>query len=136
MYKFGRTSKERLATIHPDLQKVLYRVLNHMDIGIIEGVRSLETQKKYVADGKSKTLNSKHLKQDDGYSHAVDVGVYVNGKLTWDPRYYYFLGGIVKTICDEEHMPDLRFGMDWDGDLDFSDQTFDDLVHFELASRP
>jgi hypothetical protein len=30
-------------------------------------------------------------------------------------------------------MPDLRFGMDWDGDLDFSDQTFDDLVHFELA---
>lgn len=36
-------------------------------------MRDIETQRKYLATGKSTTMNSKHLKQSDGYSHAVDL---------------------------------------------------------------
>ena len=30
---------------------------------------------------------------------------------------------------------EIRTGMDWDGDGDYRDQTFDDLVHVEVVRR-
>lgn len=34
-------------------------------------------KKNLVAAGKSQTMNSKHLPQADGYSHAVDLVAYI-----------------------------------------------------------
>lgn len=131
MNKFGRKSQENLATIHPSLAGVIEKALFFIDIGVLEGKRTTETQEEYFRSGKSKTMDSKHLEQEDGYSHAGDLGVYVNGKLTWEPRYYYFLAGIMKKIAHDSGV-DIRWGGDWDKDLDFEDQSFNDLVHFEL----
>lgn len=82
MYSFGRTSQSNLIGVHIDLIKVANRALkiSKYDFGISEGLRALEREKKMVAEGKSMTLNSKHLKQSDGFGHAIDVFGYVNGK--------------------------------------------------------
>jgi len=132
MYKYSKRSAERLATCHPDIQKVMNEVIKFYDCTIIEGIRTKETQEEYVRTGKSKTMNSRHLKQNDGYSHAIDVIAY---PIKWNdnPRNYLFAGvviGISKMLG-----VDLRAGADWDGDGETSDQTFNDIVHFELVKK-
>lgn len=74
-FKFSRKSEERLAGVHPALVKVTRRALelSGVDFTVAEGLRGLETQQKYVASGASRTMNSKHLKQADGWGHAVDL---------------------------------------------------------------
>ena len=128
------SSKNELGTCHPDLQRVIIEASRSIDILVIEGVRSYETQKKFVKDGVSKTMKSKHLKQVDGFSHAVDVAVLVGGRIPWDDhRYFYFMAGHVFSAAERLNVS-IRWGGNWDGDQDFSDQRFNDLVHFELVS--
>lgn len=89
-WKLSNRSKQCLQGVHPDLVRVVNRTLeiSPYDFGITEGVRNIETQKRYVAEGKSKTMNSYHLKQEDGYSYAVDFAVYLGSNITWEIGYY------------------------------------------------
>ena len=48
-------------------------------------------------------------------------------------RFVYF-AGYVKRVADDLGIA-IRWGGDWDGDGDFSDQTFHDLPHFELVQN-
>ena len=74
-YAFGNRSKNKLTGVHPDLIRVVEKVmdLQVMDFSVNEGVRTLDRQKDLVARGVSKTMRSKHLIQADGYAHAVDL---------------------------------------------------------------
>ena len=45
-------------------------------------------------------------------------------------RFYHF-AGYVKGVADSLGIK-ICWGGDWDKDNDFDDQTFNDLVHFEL----
>jgi len=122
-WKLSRRSQLRLQGVHPDLVKVVYRALelSPYDFGITEGKRTLETQKKYVTEGKSKNMNSYHLEQDDGYSHAIDFAVYLGSDITWEIGYYRKViqafmtaaielgvqieaGGLWRTFCDGPHI--------------------------------
>lgn len=89
-YKFSARSNERLKTVHPSLVMVAERALeiSPYDFGITEGARTVERQKELVKSGKSKTMNSWHLVQEDGWSHALDFSVWVNGSITWEIGYY------------------------------------------------
>ena len=68
---------------------------------------------------------------------AVDVAPY---PLDWKNihKFYLFAGfvlGIVEAINANPHLNDkikIRWGGDWDSDYDLNDQTFNDLVHFEI----
>lgn len=129
MPTFSESSKARLLTCHPKLQTLFLEVIRHYDCSILYGVRTPEEQARLVKEGKSKTINSKHLRQPDGYSHAVDVSPY---PIDWEDtkRFYYFVGhvmGIAKSLGIK-----IRSGADWDGDLQVKDQNFHDLPHFEL----
>ena len=80
MYYFGQTSLKRRAGIHPDLIAVDDRALAY---GIIDmmylrdgGVRTEARQMELVAAGASRTMNSRHLVQADGYGHARDTAPY------------------------------------------------------------
>ena len=131
MPKFSKKSKQKLSTCHPLLQKLFNKVIKHVDCTVIEGVRSIEKQQNYVRTGVSKTLKSKHLKQDDGYSHAVDVIAY---PIEWENyNRNYIFAGYVRGIADSMGIK-IRMGADWDGDFTTKDQTFHDLPHFELVS--
>ena len=131
MPKFSKKSRDKLATCHPLLQEVFSKVIEHVDCTIIEGVRSIETQEEYVRSGKSKTMNSKHLKQSDGWSHAVDCIAY---PIRWDDwKRNYLFAGYVKGVAAALGIS-LRIGADWNGNFRVDDQSFHDLPHFELLS--
>ena len=78
-YAFGSRSLQRLEGIHPDLRRVMDRAIatTDLDFTVLEGLRSLERQKKLVASGASKTLKSRHLT-----GHAVDIAPLIEGKVS------------------------------------------------------
>ena len=86
MYKFSKRSLRNLEGVHPLLVNVVHRALelSNIDFTVVEGLRTIEKQREYVAKGASKTMNSYHLKQKDGYGHAVDIYPYYNGSVQVD----------------------------------------------------
>jgi len=121
---------EKLAGVHPDLVRVVHAAGAEWDLVILEGVRSLARQKEMVAQRKSKTLDSKHLKQSDGFVHAVDLAFY---PVDWnDTRRFYYMGGVLRGVALSLGV-NLRWGGDWDSDTEVKDQLFNDLVHVEVS---
>lgn len=122
---------------HPDLQRVVSRALSYgvMDFSVIDCLRTDAQQAEKVAAGNSWTLDSKHLKQPDGYSHAVDLMPYpavVNGVDVWiDHQRFHVLGGLMLAAASEEGVK-LRWGGDWDADGNNADSRSNDPGHFEL----
>jgi peptidoglycan L-alanyl-D-glutamate endopeptidase CwlK len=142
MYKFSPRSLENLRQVHPDLQFVVHAALETqiMDFSVIEGVRESDRQKLLFSEGKTKTLNSKHLIQSDGTAHAVDLYPYpINMKavIAGDAREilrFGVLSGIMMTIAKEKKIT-LVHGADWDGDGQTLDHTFFDAPHFQLVVK-
>lgn len=129
MNKWGKTSQKRLETLHPYLQLICNEVLKVQDCTIIYGMRTQEEQRRLVETGFSKTMHSKHLKQPDGYAHAVDILPY---PVNWNNyRQIIYFAGIVKGIAHEKGI-NIRWGGDWNRNNDPSDETFFDGAHFEL----
>ena len=122
-----------------------------MDSTWLEGYRIVDRQEKLYKQKKTKVKRGLH---NVFPSEAADVAPY---PLQWPKkpgfvtRWYlkpvkkfvkeygrfYYHAGVVKGIASEmkrhgEIDCDIRQGCDWDGDGDFLDQTFDDLVHHEV----
>lgn len=131
-YKYSSKSAAKLATCHPDIQKVFNEAIKHWDITILEGIRTKEKQEEYFRTGRSKTMKSKHLDQGDGYSHAIDAVPY---PIDWEnrERFILFAGKIIGLA--KAMGVDLISGIDWDDDGDISDHTFFDSPHFELKKK-
>jgi peptidoglycan L-alanyl-D-glutamate endopeptidase CwlK len=118
-YVLGSRSKSRLVGVHPDLVRVVERAIQitSQDFTVLEGLRTLATQRKYVAKGASKTMNSKHLRQPDGYSHAVDIVPIVAGKPRWEWPVIYPMAAAM-AIAAKELGVELIWGGVWDRELD------------------
>ena len=131
MSHFSVRSIARLSTCDQRLFDLFIEVVKHRDCTVLEGFRPQEVQDKYFAEGKSKLKwpHGKHNTQP--LSHAVDVAPYINKTISWATsdciEFAQFVLATAKKMGIE-----LRWGGDWDGDGDRSDQTFNDLVHFEL----
>ena len=82
-FKLSDRSLSRLRGVHPDLVKVVKAAIDvtDVDFGVGIGLRTEEEQAALVAKGASQTMKSKHLRQDDGFCHAVDLFAYVGGCL-------------------------------------------------------
>jgi peptidoglycan L-alanyl-D-glutamate endopeptidase CwlK len=133
MPKFGRRSKEKLDTLHPDLQKVLNEAIKHVDFSILEGHRDQATQDMYYEQGKSK-LKYPNGKHNTIPSKAVDIAPYFKNAphIRWDDaRAFTHLAGVIMGIGYSMGVK-LRWGGNWDMDDEFGDQTFNDLPHLEL----
>ena len=131
MPKFGEASKENLATCHEDLQRLFNEVIKHWDCSVTEGYRNEKRQNKAYRGGKSKVKypNGKHNRVP---SDAVDVVPYIPGKgIVWEERECLSFGGFVVGVSTQLGIR-IRWGGDWDGDRDVNDQSFNDLVHFEI----
>lgn len=136
MPSFGAKSLSRLTTCHPELQHIFNVVVKGFDCSVICGHRDKAEQDRVFREKLSKVEwpDSKHNKYP---SMAVDVGPYPEVML-WKPikpfnDFGFYVKGVAATMLergDIEHQ--LRWGGDWDGDHDTTDQRFDDLVHFEL----
>ena len=137
MNSYSKSSKEKLKTCHPELQLLFTSVLPTHDHTILVGHRGEQEQNEAVRTGKS-TLLYPYGKHNKVPSMAVDVSPY---PIDWnDTKRFYYFGGIVKGVAAELKRQglmdyDIRFGGDWDGDNNLNDQTFNDLVHWELIKR-
>lgn len=139
-YGLSKTSMGNLAGVHPVLVAVVKRAISYqiIDFSVIEGVRTLEKQKEYLKSGVTKTLNSKHLIQPDGYGwavdlypHPIDMAKIRKNDAREMSRFGMLAGVMLKTA--QEVGCEIRWGGDWDGDGEVLDHTFFDAPHFELV---
>lgn len=116
----GSRSLSRLEGVHPDLVRVVKKAaaMSSLDFTVLEGLRTLDRQRKLLAQGASKTLNSRHIT-----GHAVDLAPLIDGKVSWDWPLYHRLAKIIKAAAADENVP-ITWGGDW--------RTFKDGPHWEL----
>lgn len=108
-FKLSQKSLTRLNGIKPSLQSVVKRAIeiSTVDFGVTEGLRTAETQKKYVAAGKSQTMNSRHITGD-----AVDLVAYVDGAVSWELNLYDNIADAMKQAAKEQGVR-LIWGAAW-----------------------
>jgi peptidoglycan L-alanyl-D-glutamate endopeptidase CwlK len=139
MFQFSRSSLEALESVHPDLRAVAKLALSYspLDFGVTEGARTFERQanmfdesKKALRDPASgkvvltNTLQSKHLIQEDGYAHAIDIVVWYGGKTTYRNRHYRpVIQAFIRAAIDLGVQ--IEFGHLW--------RSLVDSCHIELA---
>lgn len=129
---FSKASQRRLNTCDDKLKLLAIEVLQIHDCTVVCGTRTKAEQDLAVAQGNSKVEfpNSTH---NSFPSRGIDLAPYITGRgLSWDTKQCYFFAGIVVAKAKELGIK-IRWGGDWDGDNDVNDQTFNDLVHFELV---
>jgi peptidoglycan L-alanyl-D-glutamate endopeptidase CwlK len=129
MKKYSERSKTQLATCHPELQRLFYKVLAYdYDHTILEGHRGQEAQDEAFRTGHSK-LQFPYSRHNAEPSMAVDCAPY---PIDWSDvdRFYHFAGFVLGVAASLNIK--VRWGGDWDMDMNLKDQTFFDLPHFEL----
>jgi len=119
-FRLGATSKARLKGVHPSLTKVVEEAIKRtpIDFTVLEGLRTKERQRQLVAKGASKTMNSYHIT-----GHAVDIAPLVDGKVTWDWKYYHQIAPVIKQVAKE-----LGVNITWGGDW----KSFPDGPHWQV----
>lgn len=125
-FRLSQRSLTRLAGVHPGLVEVVKLAIlrTSVDFTVVEGVRTVAQQRKYVARGSSKTLDSFHLPQADGLAHAVDLAPLVAGAIPWNEwARFKELADVVKACAAELGVP-VEWGGDW--------RTFKDGPHFQI----
>lgn len=125
-HRFSKSSLQRMEKLDPELRKVVKLALKYSkyDFGVAESLRTLERQKELVATGKSKTLKSRHLPNHEGKSEAVDLAVYVDGKLTYEKKYLRKVAGAMFKAAFELGVP-IEWGGHW--------ESFLDMPHFQKS---
>lgn len=114
-FKFSNNSLKNLEGVDKEIAELAMLAISYseVDFGVSEGLRLKERQKKLLDEGKTQTLNSKHLE-----GLAVDVFAYVEGKAVWDYRYYFPIVEAFKKAQEKlrnEKYPNLeiRWGGCW-----------------------
>ena len=103
MFKLSNRSLEKLEGVNPVLVDTVKRAieLSKVDFGVIYGVRSLAEQKRLYEAKRSQTMKSKHLIQEDGTSHAVDLMAYDGSNPSWDIVMYDDIADAMKVAAKE-----------------------------------
>jgi peptidoglycan LD-endopeptidase CwlK len=120
----------KLATCDPRLIALVDTVASRFPCTVITGHRTREEQTAAVAAGRSKTPWPKS-RHNSLPSRAVDLAP---TPIDWTDRerFTLFAGFVLGTAAAQGVR--VRWGGDWDGDRDVKDNSFDDLVHFELLN--
>ena len=102
-FKLSGRSLGKLEGVHPVLVDTVKRAIevSSVDFGVIYGVRSLAEQKRLYEAKRSQTMKSKHLVQEDGYSHAVDLMAYDGSNPSWDIVMYDDIADAMKAAAIE-----------------------------------
>lgn len=128
-YSLSQASYEKLKGVHPELVKVVERAikLTSCDFRVTCGMRTKTEQEILYKSGASKTMNSNHLLQWDGYAHAVDVvALLPGGKVSWDFPLYVTISDAFTAAAAE-----LGVEIEWGG----SWPRFRDGPHFQLSKK-
>ena len=128
MPRFGKKSRDQVATCDTRLQMVFNEVIKSVDCSILEGYRNEKDQNEAFRKGNSKVKypNGRHNSKP---CCAVDVLPY---PIDWKDyeRMTLFAGYVIGTA--EQMGIKLVWGNDWDRDFQTKDTGFKDYPHFEL----
>lgn len=114
-YQLSQRSLGRLVGVHPDLVAVVKQAMlrTPVDFTVVEGGRTIARQRENVARGVSQTMDSYHLPQADGLSHAVDLAPLIDGEIPWkDWQAFVDLARVIKACAAELGVP-VGWGGDW-----------------------
>jgi len=124
VFAYSQRSINNIMEVREPLQTVTVcarqEIKDPLGFIIVDGGRTLEEHKINVANGKSWIRRSRH---QDGA--AIDFAATVNGKVTYDLRYYYPIVAAFK-VCSARHKVPIISGMDW---------KVVDAQHIELDKR-
>ncbi len=120
MFKLGSRSLKHLEGVNKNLASVVHEAikLTEVDFSVVDGLRTVEEQRQLVKEGRSKTMNSRHLK-----GTAVDIYPWVNGKTSHAAAHY---AEIAKAMFAAA--ANLNIELEWGGEW----KTFVDKPHWQL----
>ena len=116
-FNLSNKSYKKLEGVNPQLVETVEKAikLSKVDFGVIYGVRTLDEQKKLYEAGRSQTMRSKHLLQDDDTSHAVDLMAYDGSNPSWELVMYDDIADAMKAAAKETGAV-IRWGAAWNID--------------------
>lgn len=129
---------ERLRGVDPNLAKVVMHAASLLpfDLQLIEGLRTVERQREYYAQGRTKpgkvvtwTMASPHIT-----GRAVDVAaLQPDGSIDWDRPSDF--DQVAEAMFEAAKVVGvrIRWGADWDQDGKPRERGETDSPHFELA---
>ena len=121
-FELSTRSLTRLVGVHPDLIKVVTRALelSKVDFSVAEGLRSFDRQKQLFAEGKSRTMRSRHLT-----GHAVDLYPVSKAGAEWVKEDFAEVADAMKRASKALGIP-VEWGGDW--------KSFVDAPHWQLPT--
>ena len=139
MYNLSKRSKENLKGVHPLLADVIENAIHNtpVDFTVVCGVRTTEEQQALYAQGRTSRgqivtncdgvkKKSNHQPKEDGYSYAVDIYPFFEGKVQVNHkntiRSLMEIALHIKTCCFA-----MGVSIEWGGDW-----AMKDFPHFEL----
>jgi peptidoglycan LD-endopeptidase CwlK len=136
-------NEQRLVGVHPALIAVVRAASEETPLSVIEGVRTIERQAKLYAQGRTErgpvvtwTMNSKHLVQNDGFGHAVDIVPYrADGTIDWNDRQGFDRIALEMFRAASIRAVTIRWGADWNRNGTFREKGESDSPHFELIPK-
>jgi peptidoglycan L-alanyl-D-glutamate endopeptidase CwlK len=130
MYSLGKQSIAKLDGVHPDLERVVRRAIEitAQDFSVAEGVRSV-AQAQFNAAAGTGVVNSLHIRQPDGYAHAVDLWPL---PLDWrDIPSFERVASAMFQAADELNVL-IQWGADWDMDGTPRERGEWDHPHYQM----
>lgn len=122
MTKFNTTSIRRMSGVDPRLVAVMKAARETIPFEITEGLRTRERQRYLVSTGKSRTMNSYHLR-----GKAVDVVAMPGGKVSWNLADYRAINAAVQKAAKAAGVT-VTWGGSW--------KSIVDGPHFQLENQP
>ena len=122
MASFGKRSSERVATCHPDLQKILHEAIKMYDFTVLCGHRGKEDQNNAFAANKSNKQwpDGRH---NSTPATAVDIAPW---PIDWDDvAEFHYLAGIIMAVAEKYDIK-LTWGGRWTHPKD--------CPHFQLTN--
>lgn len=133
MATYGRASRQRLSTAHPDLRRWAERLILRFDHTVVCGHRGKEDQEEAFRNGKSK-VHYPDSRHNYFPSLALDLAPWdsIRGVIDWDhPERFILLAGMGLELAASMDLP-ITWGGDWDSDTFMRDHSFKDFPHFQL----
>lgn len=109
-FTLGTASLKELSGVNPYLVATVKRAIQitTQDFTVHDGIRTVEEQRKFVAQGFSKTMKSKHLE-----GRAVDLVPWIDGKPRWWwPQIYQIAAAM--CLASRELKTNIVWGAVWD----------------------
>ena len=127
-YKLSNRSKSRLEGIDTILIDIVIEAIKDSpyDFGIPQygGLRTQPDQYSLYQRGASK-CDGTIKKSYHQTGKAFDIYAYVDGKATWDEKYYKPIADHIRSVARDKFRVNLIWGGNW--------TTFVDLPHFQIS---